>query len=192
MAQVIDPQYGVEHSQSLRKHYQVIGQALLNFEKLSSFYPYKISRFKMFFQAELAFVNTEVLEVYLDDLLDLQVKENSIYIKSPLRLYFVGLLNLAGFLGALAIGLYSAASGASMLFSFSVAVLIASPFAVLWHVCPLDKLSRRMRFAKVISQEIARRRGTDVTGDRLSTGLFAGLIGTSSAQVHGVSRKILH
>ena len=180
------------NSPSLKRHYQTVGQALLNYEKLCAVCPYRAGRFKLFFQAEVSFVTTETLESYLEDLLDLGVKENSLFIKSPARIYVIGALILAGMLGSFAVGLYSATSGASWIFSFSVSVITSIPFAMLWHFFPIDRLSRRMRFARLLSREISRRRGTDNTAESVSS-IFSSFLGSAQQpNLKGITRGSLN
>jgi hypothetical protein len=140
----------------LLQQYKTIGSELLVFDKISVVYFSAFSELR----EGLAFVSLEVLESYFDDLLDPEISDESLFIaqkswyKRPI--FFLGL----GFLCAVIIGLTAAVHLSSFGFSLLLTISIAFPFAVLAQVIPGARNVRRMRFAKIISKEINRRRGS--------------------------------
>jgi len=123
------------------------------------------------FEQGVVFVPVEYLESFLEDLLDLDVSEEDLFIIGKKKLYASGWISLLGLAGSLATGLYTVSLGASLLFSFALTVFIALPFGILWHYAPRDRLSRRIRFARLLQSEVSRRRGD--TGPFVSTPLRA-------------------
>ena len=153
-------------------HYQTIGAALLDLEDSQRRYGGGAAALTAFREG-VSFVPVEVLESYLDDLLTLAVREETLFIQREFdsaQLLSAG-LPIAGLLVAIAGGLYASSQGASAMLSFALTVSLALPFAVLWHYVPRGA-TRRVRFAQVLSQEIARRRGHDGPRDQLRTHSF--------------------
>jgi len=146
-------------SPRLLADYRTIGAELIRYESGTRAYGGRSFTAFTAFREGVAFVHLSILESYLEDLLDLDISEDTLFIKrTGFRLRsthgaFVGLL------GALALGLYAASGGASLILSFGLTVAIACPFAVMWHFAPRDGLARRVGFAQIVSHEIARRRG---------------------------------
>jgi hypothetical protein len=122
---------------------------------LGSFF--KKSRYS--FEAGVSFVPVEILESYLEDLLDLQSKDEDLYISHPQNFSWSSLIAVVGMGIAMSIGLFAASKGLSLLSSFAITFILALPFGVLWHFSPRDFASRRMKFAKLLQNEILRRRG---------------------------------
>jgi len=145
----------------LLSQYSCIGAELLKYEASTRRYGYgSFSAFSHFRQG-VSFVSLEVLESYLEDLLDLDVSEERLFInrESPnLKWIFVSLLGLSG---ATSLGLYAASTGASLYASFALTAALALPFAVLWNYAPRGGVTRRMGFAQIVSHEVSRRRGSD-------------------------------
>lgn len=141
--------------------YRAIGTELLSYESGTRSYGYQSFSAFTGFREGLAFIQVEVLESYLEDLLDLEISEDALFIRiSGFRVRSAHWA-LVGLLGALTIGLYAASRGASLPLSFGLTVALALPFAVLWHFAPRDGLARRVGFAQLLSHEISRRRGGD-------------------------------
>ncbi|NBW42133.1 hypothetical protein EBR25_14260 [bacterium] len=111
------------------------------------------------FRQALAFISTEVLSAYREDLLDPNVSSSELFIQSDRDTWRVLTLVLGGIALALAVGLGMASAGASFLFSFSVAFLLAAPFAIAWQYAPREAVVRRLRFARWLMKEIDRRNG---------------------------------
>lgn len=121
------------------------------------------------FREGVVFVPVEILESYLEDLLELDISEERLFIyreRSSLPVLAIALL---GLFGSLAAGLFAAYVGASLILSFALTAIIALPFGVLLHFAPRDSLTRRMMFAKVVSHEISRRRGGDRESGEVSS-----------------------
>jgi len=150
----------------LSTQYRVIGEALLNYEMS---FPLTrgtaLSSALLNFRRDVSFLKLEVLESYFEDLLDPDIKDDFLFIKRrslALRFMF-SYLPFLGLMGALGIGLYLTKSGTHAMASVGVMGLLAAPFLALWYILPGGSL-RRMRFARVLTQEISRRRGHDSDG----------------------------
>jgi len=146
----------------LKCQYITIGQELLKFEKNRVGYSYKIFTAYTLFREGIAFVPVEVLESYLDDLLDLEISDKS------LKIELDGVGKSAGwFLLALTVAFLSLAaylisrSGAPLLLFIALTFLASLPFMLVAQQFCLDRAARRMQFAKVLKHEISRRRGQD-------------------------------
>ena len=141
--------------------YRTIGLELMRYESGTSAYGYQSFSAFTHFREGVSFIQVEVLESYLEDLLDLEITEDTLFIRlAGFRVRSIH-WSLAGLLGALTIGLYAASRGASLPLSFGLTVALALPFAAMWHFAPRDGLARRLGFAQLLSHEIARRRGGD-------------------------------
>ena len=161
---------------SLFQHYRTIGTALLEFER-----DFGSLRSMLFgvgddrttgvlsqpiksFSVSVSFVPVEILESYFDDLLDIGVEESSLFIEHKRFILPSVFISLCGLLVAIAVGLFSVTAGATFGSAFMVTILLALPFGLFWHFAPKDRLARRIDFAKLLSQIIARRRGRDADG----------------------------
>lgn len=141
--------------------YACIGQELLKYEASARRYGYGSFSAFSHFREGVAFVTLEVLESYLEDLLDLEVDEDRLFITRETPAFQWIAVSLVGLCGSMALGLYAASTGASLFASFTLTVALAFPFAVLWHFAPRGGVTRRMAFAQIVSHEVARRRGSD-------------------------------
>ncbi|NDC37322.1 MAG: hypothetical protein EBZ48_04645 [Proteobacteria bacterium] len=145
--------------------YRTIGAALRDFERrsyLPSFARIQRSAHKDL-RATLSTVPVEVLESYLDDLLDLELEDGRLFIERPgvrapnaARL-FGAVLGACLFGGALAL-----LNQTSPLTATLLGGIIAS--AMFGFCLSSHPASRRMRFANIISQEANRRRGNPRDG----------------------------
>jgi hypothetical protein len=147
----------------LLSHYKQVGVALLRYEQVVCGSLLPGQRYVREFGQGVAFVPVEVLESYLDDLLDLGVTDESLFIckqrpaKRALLLVAMCVLTV-GYLSYAAItGDSSAAWPLLTLVAFSAGIGSALYFL------PRTKALRRFSFATVISREISRRRGNDKT-----------------------------
>ncbi|MCI5066386.1 hypothetical protein MRY87_11740 [bacterium] len=130
------------------------------------------------FQASVAFIPTEVLKSYREDLLDPHVSNSILSINASSSYRFArlfekifgkdragelvsltGAIALVGLFGAFAFGLAAASSGAPFFHAFLFTLAIASPFVALWKLVPRDTTFKRLRFAQWVAHEIRRRRG---------------------------------
>jgi len=145
----------------LLEHYRQIGSALIVYER--TMYASLFSTFgdSREFSPSVAFVPVEVLESYLDDLLDLGVADESLFIKR-VRPSSRALATSCVWLAALCLGFFSVVTIVSaipipalLLGSFLAGLGSASYFL------PRTRILRRFGFATIISREIASRRGHD-------------------------------
>ncbi|MCB9029559.1 MAG: hypothetical protein H6619_00775 [Deltaproteobacteria bacterium] len=163
---------------TIAEQYKTIGRELLQYEErcrsvrslldLSAFgftIPFNndiesfFKRSLRVFKRGVEFIPLNILESYLEDLLDLDVNEERLFIAVENKVTRSFFFALFGLLFALSVGLYSVSIGASFPLAFFITVFLAVPFGALWHLVPRDKLSRRMRFAKLLSAEINQRKG---------------------------------
>jgi len=148
------------------------------------------------FRQGVVIVPVEVLESYLDDLLDLDVDEANLFIARRRPIFGSALISLLGMCAAMSIGLYAVSLGVAFFFSLTITVFLALPFAVLWHFVPREQIVRRVRFAKLLSHEIARRRGRDGPLIPLRNVRHPVLQklwgGKSTPSAHGAARGLLH
>jgi hypothetical protein len=153
----------------LLSHYRQTGAALLAYERVVCGSPIPAHRHISDFGQAVAFVPVEALESYLDDLLDLAVHDDSLFIRKsqPAKraLFLVALCcaTLSYLVFVTATGAASAALPLLIVVAFCAGIGSALYFL------PRTKVLRRFSFATVISREIARRRGHD----RTSMGDFA-------------------
>ena len=151
----------------LRQQYATVGTGLLCLERSGSLVLVQRNLLaERTFREHVTFVPVEVLESFFDDLLDPEVPDErlSIAVRSWGHRVTSNLVAIIGVLGAVLAGLYVSALGMSLALSFLLAVSLAIPFATMLYLST-GGATRRLRFAQVLSREIARRRGTsDKTG----------------------------
>lgn len=153
----------------LLEQYQQIGRGLLAYEARVGGALIPVQRYVRDFSHSVAFVSVEVLESYLDDLLDISVCDESLFIrKSRLskRAFALLLISVAAVATIVWIG-----RGAEQPFSVPTLVTVAfmAGLSSALYFLPRAKVLRRFSFATLVSREIARRRGHD----RTSMGDFA-------------------
>jgi hypothetical protein len=113
-----------------------------------------------------------MLESYLEDLLDLDVADEKLFIRQAMANKRGLALSGLGLCGAVVVGVYAASAGVPLWSSLGISIVLALPFAALWHFAPQERASRRLLFAKLLSQEIFRRRGVDKDGRAGSSAVF--------------------
>jgi len=155
----------------LTQQYRLIGRGLTRIEKKHGRFGRITKESQDHFHTTVAFIPVEVLDSYLEDLLEVGTRSEQLYLKKDTVGIWFGICAFLGLTGALIAGLWSAASGASLSFSFLLSIAIVSPFAVLWHLSSKESYLRRLRLARVLSQEISGRRGrgNEVLEDTVST-----------------------
>lgn len=175
--------------------YKIIGQEL---ERLSQTLRHYTSVPSMeeikSFQQSLAFIPTEILDSYREDLLDPQIRPERLFIQTTKFSWKLPLIAFSGMSGAIALGLHAASSGANFFLSFGVTLLIAAPFAAIWHFVPRDGTTKRLRYAQWLAEEIHRRNGDGGTPrERKHTSILSPLwAGARHANIEGAfSRAIL-
>lgn len=159
-----DPKHPFGGCNKLQSQYRSIGYGLCQYERLAGGYRSRSEQAYRCFRETVAFVPIEVLESYLEDLLDLRVEEEKLNINQSRRERRLNFIPAIGIVSGLTLGLYAASAGASLVISFITTVLIALPFGFIWHLSPRTNLARRMSFAKIVSREVSRRRGQDDDG----------------------------
>lgn len=179
----------------LARQYSIIGSELLSYESSAStlvsvlefaiqsrWSEQEASRQERF-QHGVSFIQLAVLESYAEDLVDLECKDDELYIRSKYASIGKMLFVWLGMVFALTSGSLAAFSGGTFLFSLLITTLVALPFGMYWHVSPCSGVARRMNFAKILFREISRRRGGDgdfipptpvFSVDRHSQHLFGG------------------
>ena len=110
------------------------------------------------FRHQVAFVPTEALESYLDDLLDTEVSVAVLCLAGPsTRAAIIGVVLSVL---SLAAGLIVTTYGGGFELALLVTGILACPGSYLLSKFFSERsLGRRMRFAQIVSSEIARRRG---------------------------------
>jgi hypothetical protein len=147
----------------LLEQYHQVGQALLHYERRICGALIPGPRLSREFGHAVSFVPVEVLESYLDDLLDVGVSDESLFIKKlkpakrALALIVIGVAAL----GASAIEVLNGATLASL--SALILVTFFAGLGAALYFIPRMKVIRRFSFATLVSGEIARRRGYDRT-----------------------------
>lgn len=147
----------------LLEQYQQTGRALLEYERRTCGALIPGQRHNREFGQSVSFVPVEVLESYLDDLLDVGVTDESLFIKKLQPAKRALVLSAIG-LAAFAVSAVEVLSGATLasLTALIVVTFFSGLGAALYFI-PRMKVFRRFNFATVVSGEIARRRGHDRT-----------------------------
>lgn len=179
----------------LMSQYNCIGTELLKYETSVRRYGYGSFSSFTHFREGVSFVPVEVLESYLEDLLDLDVGEDKLFIARRTQGIRWMLISALGLCAAIGVGLASASKGASLVSSFGLTICLALPFGILWQLAPRDGVARRMGFAQVVSHEVARRRGTDKgPREHISSTLLLGelLAHKSPGSARAATLRIIH
>lgn len=166
-------------------HYKTIGQELIQIESDGSIGSLREG---------VAFVPVEVLESYLEDLLDLGVKEETLHIQQEHHWLRSWQLIASGFGLAISSGLYAASSGAALPLSLGVVITLGLPFAMIMYFAPKTGLMRRMSFAQILSAEISRRRGRDKDGNMPTSRLLFKDVLTRAkpTPLQGAAKSLFH
>lgn len=147
----------------LLEQYQQIGRALLSYEGRVGGALIPVHRYMRDFSLGVTFVPVEVLESYLDDLLDLKVCDDSLFIRKP-HLSKRAILLLGVGIAALSAITWIGREGEPLM---SVPALVMVAFLAglgsALYFLPRTKVLRRFSFATLVSREIAARRGHDKT-----------------------------
>ena len=147
----------------LLEQYRMIGRGLLAYEGRACAALIPSARSLSDFSAAVSFVPVEVLETYLDDLLDLGVSDESLFIKRP-KPCWQGRLIL-GVLAAAIVGALFVWHGdlTAALMPALLAITFLAGIASSLYFLPRTKAIRRFSFATVVSREIGQRRGQGKT-----------------------------
>lgn len=151
--------------------YQAIGTELLKLEQNRA----NIDQLRQSFREAVSFIAIEVLESYLEDLLDPDCAEDKLFIQHDnIKISSMfGYLAILGLVMSVCVGAYASTTGASILVSSGLTACLALPFILLWLMAPSAGLARRMGFAQVLSHEISRRRGSGKDSDSTSESRFS-------------------
>ena len=146
---------------NIKEHYKVIGTSLISLEKDMGIYAYIFKDQPTTIQTDLAFIQTEILNSYLEDLLDFTISDEKLFIyrKNLSRIY--NLVAILGLVIAMGLAINLAYQNYSLTLIVSLFFLISIPCALVWHLSPKLAPNRRLFFAKIISNEISRREGID-------------------------------
>jgi len=151
--------------QNLLQHYRTIGSALATLEDKLGVKILITDVGQQHFSIEVSFILVEVLESYLEDLLEPDVSDESLFIKKSgpaIRgIFFLALSFIS--LGATALSnletKYSTLSSPWEL-SMLVVILFLGGIGSALYFLPRTKVVRRFVFATLLSREIAQRRGS--------------------------------
>ena len=175
----------------LERQYSIIGQELLDLETRGCIGEWLGNdRFDMAvlsFREAVVFVSVEVLEAYLEDLLNVKVSEKHLCIKrAPLwrGLYSVAAVVL--FFCSIVIA-YSWWDATPTSRPFLLAGGITLVTLVLWLYYPRVTLARRIAFARLVSYEVCRRRGRKPEATIGRSDFLESLIGKKAGFYQGVA-----
>jgi len=170
--------------------YKTIGNALLSYEQVAAF-----SIFSNFidarafesFRASVALLPNAILESYLDDMLGEKILDEQLYIKNSYlnKNKVFEVLSLFGVFGSVAVGTQLSFGGMDPWWSLCVSLGLGSPCAMFFYAAS----NRRLRFARVVSFELSRRRGDiehNVPGNKLSIRDMLSPIGAIPSQKVGM------
>ena len=152
--------------QSIKSQYEVIGIELLKYEK--SCVDWRLTNEAAAlgcFRVGVSFLSVEVLETFLDDLLDINVSDKRLFIEKQSRL--AGFMFLAALLAALGVGVHAFVLGVPYIHCLALSLSLCLIALLIWHRS-YDKASRRLRFVHVLKSEISRRRGGADDGSVMS------------------------
>jgi len=155
----------------LLNQYRTIGAELLKFEACGGVCAVVTEKMVEEFRTGVSFIPVEVLESYLEDLLNAAISVESLFLAREEKTSAMSVQRILFFLFLvlLALGAWYVASYYGRLLVSVVAVLLCvMGMALYWHFSLRYSL-RRMRFARLLSYEITRRRG-NVKDDRPLSG----------------------
>lgn len=180
----------VPRTDRLLDHYRAIGQALLDYERLSYIFNGGEAKFRSFRQ-NVAVVPLETLESYLDDLLEQDMSDEILFIRrkgffSRMESWFLCGAT-AVLITLLALSLFSL----SKILSFGIAgTVFALIFVAASLLVQTRSIMRRMDFAKIVSFEISRRRGGGAGKETWAPNPFRSLF--SSQGIPGSAARMIH
>src|SRR5690606_3167935 len=103
-------------------------------------------------------------ESYLEDLLNLKMGDEYLHISRDVSRWSARSFEISIVIFAVAMGCVSALFGASTTMAYCLTFLSIIPLVGIYYLSPRST-RRRMRFARVLSREISRRRGHDQDGN---------------------------
>lgn len=144
---------------NLLNHYRTIGTELLRTENQKIRTRQGEGSMLREFREATVFVPVEVLESFLDDLLDLDIPDRKLFIQVKGSRVMLNTIGILGTIASLVIAGYLAFDGLSSLTVLFTSAVIAIPCLLVWQFSPRGYLARRLKFARILSQEISRRHG---------------------------------
>lgn len=184
-------------SEKIKCGYRTIGSALSQYEQGTPRYSYRSVAGFSEFREGVAFVGVEMLDSYLEDLLNHEISDEYLFISRDVNPSFLHTraLRLGGVMLPIALFLVFAEEimTSSTPLALFVGMLSVLPL-VAFCMFPQLRLARRMRFARIVQQEISRRRGIDKDG---SAGIgilhnLEELLGTGNQGLQGTARWLYH
>jgi len=168
---------------TLLNQYSIIGLELLRYEELPAM---DLSRAA--FRQGVCCVPVEVLESYLEDLLDLEATEESLFIVQERNRQVTSILTVAALLIATIAGFVMAQLAGSLISALALMLAAAIPLGFLvFHYGPKERVIRRLKFARLVSLEVARRRGRGRGATVRSSSLVGGILRPAFQQGRRVS-----
>jgi hypothetical protein len=147
-------------SDSIQSTYQSIGQSLLAYEQKAKHITSDINFAFTELRENLAFIQVEVLESYLEDLLNPKVSDEALCIARKRTKFYRFIFDILVIVTALSAGLLFIEYGYSKYTAFLAIFCSFLPFYFLSKYSPF-LITRRMSLARALSKEISRRRGRD-------------------------------
>ncbi|NMC62477.1 MAG: hypothetical protein GYA55_04845 [SAR324 cluster bacterium] len=146
-------------SRVLLFQYKCIASSLLLYEaERASFLSKDVECYKHF-RESVSFIPVEILESYLDDLMDLSISDEKLFLKKEIITHENKLLFVVLY-GSIATLLFVLLQGRMLLLAACMLSLCFLLFAPEWYRSRIYA-ERRLKFARLLSQEINRRRGKD-------------------------------
>jgi len=186
--QIAPPQIALQQTarcNNFLNQYSIVGLELLRYEEKQAM---DLSRAA--FRQGVCCVPVEVLESYLEDLLDLEVTEESLFIVQQKAGQVSNLLMIGGLLLAGIISFLVAQSAGSLLSAFVLMFALCAPLGFLiFQYGPKERVVRRLKFARVVSLEVARRRGRGRGPVIRSSSLVGGILRPAFQQGRRISEN---
>lgn len=175
----------------LKYSYAIIGEALLHYESktknATTDYNFAFNELR----ENLVFTNVELLESYLEDLLNIKISDGALYIERS-KCRFAGIpCELTLVLIALAGGLTFYLLDTNIITAILLTALLSLPLLLISYLAPFT-VKRRMVFARALSKEIARRRGRDDESGRSSILISDFYVKSTSQGLPGAARVRYH
>jgi hypothetical protein len=174
------PNFTCSPNKLIREYYLQIGSSLLAIEaNCPTCFNMKEATDE--FRISTCYIPFQYLECYLEDLLDRTVSTKYLAIsqrKLGGKVDFFALLSL---LIGVIFSIYVSMASHSILTGAFLSIVFCLPILGMWSKAPFGKFSRRFTFARIVSSEIARRRGIDREGRPLTGAtVFKRILGIGS------------
>jgi hypothetical protein len=144
-------------SASQRRIFAIIGSELVLFEASVQRIGIKTPLALKDLREGLAFVSTEYLSSYLDDLLDPDVADGSLFIEAGRSNLSSKIVAILGVVLSISCGLGFAVWGIGFSFALIVTILFSAPFVCFLFQAFQSKIARRLALARALSAVINQR-----------------------------------